>query len=295
MELRDIEIFLTLAEELHFARTAERLHITPARVSQSIKQQERRIGGALFTRTTRQVALTPIGRQLYEELRLHHRGLHDSLERATRAARGDSGTLRLGMIASNLDDVRPLLEKFRALRPDCPLEITHQHFSDPFGALRRDEIDLQITWLPVAEPDLTIGPEVYAERIVLAVAADHPFAGRSEVCWEDLADQLVPNNATTADYWVSSVVPHRTPSGRPIVRGPVATNFQELITVVAAGHAICPVHEHARRYYSRPDIRYVPIVDAPLSHWAVIWRTNAESPLVRAFARIVEENGPLDL
>ena len=59
MELRDIEIFLTLAEELHFGRTAERLRISQARVSQSIKQQERRIGGALFERTSRSVRLTP--------------------------------------------------------------------------------------------------------------------------------------------------------------------------------------------------------------------------------------------
>ena len=59
MELRDIEVFLTLAEELHFGRTAERLHVTPARVSQAIKKQERAIGAALFERTSRVVRLTP--------------------------------------------------------------------------------------------------------------------------------------------------------------------------------------------------------------------------------------------
>jgi DNA-binding transcriptional LysR family regulator len=59
MELRDIEIFLALAEELHFGRTAERLHVSQARVSQAIKKQERRIGGTLFERSSRQVRLTP--------------------------------------------------------------------------------------------------------------------------------------------------------------------------------------------------------------------------------------------
>ena len=71
MELRDIEIFLTLAEELHFTRTAERLHVTQARVSQAIKKQERRIGAALFERNNRQVALTPIGQQLFDDIRAH--------------------------------------------------------------------------------------------------------------------------------------------------------------------------------------------------------------------------------
>lgn len=53
MELRDIEIFLALADELHFGRTAERLHVSQARVSQTIKQVERRIGAPLFARTSR--------------------------------------------------------------------------------------------------------------------------------------------------------------------------------------------------------------------------------------------------
>ena len=70
MELRDIEVFLTLAEELHFGRTAERLHVTPARVSQAIKKQERAIGAELFERTTRAVRLTPIGEQLRDDLEL---------------------------------------------------------------------------------------------------------------------------------------------------------------------------------------------------------------------------------
>lgn len=105
MELRDIEIFLALAEELHFGRTAERLRVTPARVSQSIKKQERRLGAALFDRTTRSVTLTAVGQQLFDELRPHYRGMHESLERATNAARGKTEVLRLSMIASNLDDL----------------------------------------------------------------------------------------------------------------------------------------------------------------------------------------------
>jgi len=68
MERRDAEIFLTLAEELHFGRTAERLFVSQARVSQSIKKLERRIGAPLFERTSRHVALTPIGRQLHRDI-----------------------------------------------------------------------------------------------------------------------------------------------------------------------------------------------------------------------------------
>jgi hypothetical protein len=69
VEQRDIEIFLTLAEELHFGRTAERLHVSTARVSQTIKKLERGIGTTLFERTSRHVALTPIGRRLDDDKR----------------------------------------------------------------------------------------------------------------------------------------------------------------------------------------------------------------------------------
>ena len=69
MEQREIEIFLTLAEELHFGRTAERLHVSTTRVSQTIRKVERQIGVPLFERTSRRVVLTPIGRDLEEGLR----------------------------------------------------------------------------------------------------------------------------------------------------------------------------------------------------------------------------------
>jgi DNA-binding transcriptional LysR family regulator len=96
VELRDIEIFLTLAEELHFGRTAERLHVTPARVSQSIKKQERAIGAELFERTTRAVRLTPVGEQLRDDLELGYCQIRQAIGGAAAAVRGISGTVRVG-------------------------------------------------------------------------------------------------------------------------------------------------------------------------------------------------------
>ncbi|THA58053.1 LysR family transcriptional regulator, partial [Streptomyces sp. A1136] len=97
MEVRDIEIFLTLAEELHFGRAAARLHLTQARVSQVIGRQERRLGGLLFDRSNRrQVRLTPLGRQLRADLRPVYANLRDSLERARMTARGKTARLRVG-------------------------------------------------------------------------------------------------------------------------------------------------------------------------------------------------------
>ena len=68
MEMREIEVFLTLAEELHFGRAADRLHRTTSHVSQTIRLLERRIGGPLFERSSRRVALTPLGERLLADL-----------------------------------------------------------------------------------------------------------------------------------------------------------------------------------------------------------------------------------
>ncbi|MEV4800097.1 LysR family transcriptional regulator [Nonomuraea sp. NPDC049421] len=284
MELRDIEIFLTLAEELHFGRTAERLHVTPARVSQVIKKQERRIGAALFERGSRAVALTPIGRQLFADLAPAYRGLHEGMERAIRAAGGKSGVLRLGMLSSNVQDFRPLLDAFHARHPVCEARIRYVGFGDPFGPLREGEVDVQIAWLPVREADLTVGPVVRVEPVVLAVGAGHRLAGRETVSYEDLAEEVVIGGARPG-YWRQALVPACTPSGRPIRIGPVVTAESELLPILSNGEAVALVHSHAARYHARPDIAYVPVRDAPPARWALLWRTAAETDLIRSFAR----------
>ena len=96
MELRDMEIFLTLAEELHFGRSAERLHVSPARVSQAIKKQERAIGAQLFERTSRRVRLTPVGELLRQRLKPTYEGIQEAMAEVTTVARRSAGRLTLG-------------------------------------------------------------------------------------------------------------------------------------------------------------------------------------------------------
>ncbi len=85
------------------------------------------------------------------------------------------------------------------------------------------------------------------------------------------------------------VLPFRTPGGRPIPRGPNVATFQEIQAVVAANQAVCVVFAEANRYYQRPGIAYLPIRDAPLRRWALIWRNGRENPLRDAFARAARD------
>ncbi|MFC9971011.1 LysR family transcriptional regulator [Spirillospora sp. NPDC127200] len=295
MDLREIEIFLTLAQELHFGRTADRLHLSVARVSKAIKKQERAVGAALFERTSRTVRLTPIGERLRSDLEPHYQGLQEGMKRARLAARQKTEVLRIGMIGGGIaQDLRPFLETFADRDPGTELQIRSMAFGDPFGPLRTGQVDIAILWLPVREPDLTVGPVLFTEPIVLCVPADHPLAGRAAVSQEDLADQVVIDTPMPR-YWREAVLPSHTPSGRPIAVGPKVADILEAIAVVASGEAVTPVHAQTERYFNRPDITYVPVHDAPLAHWALIWRSDTENSAVGRFAQVVTDLGTLAL
>ncbi|MBD0839883.1 MULTISPECIES: LysR family transcriptional regulator [unclassified Streptomyces] len=295
MELREIEIFLTLAEELHFGRTAERLHVSQARVSQAIAKQERRLGVALFDRTSRRVTLTPVGRRLREDLQQVVDLLREALARAE-AAGVAKQTLRVGVFGHAGHQLRPLVDEFRARCPGSDIQFGEVSGSDPFTALRTGEHDAHVLWLPVAEPDLTVGPTVLTGGRVLAVAADHPLAERGTATLEDLADHHVVDLGPDApEYWVASMVPTRTPLGRRIRRGPAARTFHEILSLVASGECVHPLGELAARYNRPPGIVFLPLQDAPTLEWALTWRSTADSPILRTLARTAADLGPIPM
>ncbi|WP_040796437.1 LysR family transcriptional regulator [Nocardia higoensis] len=296
MELRDIEIFLTLAEELHFGRTAERLHVSQARVSQAIRRQERLIGTPLFERTSRRVDLTPVGRRLREDLQQVHDLLQAALARAEAAGSVAGQTLKVGVFGHAGYELRPLIEAFRTRYPGSDVTFGEIVGAEPFTALRSGEHDINMLWLPVLEPDLTVGPTVLTGRRVLAVAADHPLAARGAASLEDLADNHVIDFGPEApEYWVASMVPMRTPLGRRIPRGPIARTFHEILSLVASGQCVHPLGEIAARYNNPPGIAFLPMPDAPDLQWALTWRSSSDSPAIRAFARTAAEFGPIRL
>jgi DNA-binding transcriptional LysR family regulator len=293
VELRDIEIFLTLAEELHFGRTAARLHVSQARVSQAIKAQERRIGTALFIRTSRAVTLTPIGRQLRDDLRGGYDAILNGVASASEAARGFGGTVRVGVMGAIGHEIRDVVDVFGGRHHNCDVELREIYFGDPFGPLRAGDLDLALLWRPVREPDLTEGPVMLTEGRLLAVGTGHELADRESVSMEDLGGRIVVDPGTRApDYWMSAMLPAHTPGGVPIPRGPLVTTFHELLHALAAGLCIAPVHVHYLRYYAHPGIVLIPIHDAADSEWALVWRGDEMPPRVQSFVDTAAELGP---
>ena len=285
MELRDIEIFLALAEELHFGRTAERLHITASRVSHVIKKQERGIGTPLFERTSRTVSLTPVGERLYQTLRPAYQQIVDGIEEASAAARDVSGTLTLATMGAQGWMINDIVERFRTRHP--AVQLVHRDLNpvDPLTPLREGEIDVAHLWLPVREPDITVGPITHTSPIVLAMAATHPYATRESISLEDYGDlTFIGHRSPIPAYMEETFHPFRTPSGRLIARGPIVSNWDDQLLAVGAGQAVTVLVAESVPFYPRPNLAYVPVRDAPPCQWAFAWLTANPNPLTRAFA-----------
>jgi DNA-binding transcriptional LysR family regulator len=291
MDVTEIEVFLTLAEELHFGRTAQRLHLSQPRVSRLVASLERQVGGALFERTSRRVALTSLGKRLRDRVAPAYAELRAALEEAKTSARGTGGTLRLGcLITTTGPALTWLAEEFQRRHPDCNLTLHDVDIADPYGPLRGGRVDVLANWLVVDEPDLTAGPVLEYRDRVLIVGRHHRLAGRDSVSIEDLADGAVQGNPTGYPAALfDSLVPPATPAGRPIPRtAHSGTDMGALITLIALGRIVHPSVAGVS-VWQRDDLAQIPIRDLPPLPLGLIWHTAHENERVRALVAVARD------
>jgi DNA-binding transcriptional LysR family regulator len=295
VELREIRTFLVLAEELHFGRSAERLAVTQARVSQVLRDLERKLGQRLVHRTSRRVALTPAGERFRDAIGPASDQLSDVLRRFEAARETPEGTLRIGIVAgpSGGPPLLAVVDKFTAAYPGCTVDFRDVSLADILGPLRRGEVDVLAVRLPLDQPDLVIGPMLSSEPRALAVHRDHPLARRTEVSIEDVADYKVAWFDTVPEELEQALVPPRTPGGRPIerLRRPIR-NLSELAMLVAQGEIVHLTVPSMAAYWG-PDLTYIPVTDMPESIEALVWLRSNVDTKVRELARTARETlGP---
>lgn len=285
VELTEIEAFLALAEELHFGRTAERLRLSQSRVSQLIRSLERRVGAPLFTRTSRRVALTPLGEHTRRTVGAAYAGLKKSFEEACAIAQGVVGTLCVGFLGClNGPPLTDLVVAFGRRHPACDITVAEVPWDDPYGALRSGEIDVLFTLLPLDEPELRVGPVLVSHGRVLAVARDHAFAGRNSVDIEELAGSvLLDSPAALPEALRHGMSPPFTPLGRPLRRGTGGRTYQEALHRVAAGETVWTTHAGLFDTYAHPGVVHLPLTGLPPANGALVWRADTETAKIRAF------------
>ena len=283
VELRELRIFLMLADELHFGRTAERLGISQPGVSEAVRILESRLGVKVFDRTSRRVRLTPAGEGLKRNLVPALAALDEALAETSSLSRAVRGLLRVGFVLTTEGPaLSRLTAAFHARYPRCEVRLQEVETFDAYRALRRGDVDVLCKWLAVDEPDLTAGTAFAYFPRALAVAPAHRLAAKPAVSVEDLASEevaLLPPTTPSAVY--DLLIPPRTPSGREIRRTQPVQTINEILSLVAQGRIVHPTSS-AVPIFDRNDVVLVPISDLPPLPLGLVWRTSRENPRIRA-------------
>jgi DNA-binding transcriptional LysR family regulator len=287
-EIREVEIFLVMAEELHFRRAADRLYLSPSRVSQAVRALEDRVGARLFDRTNRWVRLTPLGEKLLDRARPAYAELLGAFEAARDMAGQVTGELRIR--ALSLSALGPSFDRiqhnFRDRYPNCRVHVFEDRPVEALADLRRGVAELLVTWLPLAEPDLTIGPVLTREDRVLLLSTGHPLVTKGHATVEDLGRYAVADmdDVLPPETRVTVFCPERTPSGRLIERRHRARGATDLLLAVASGEIVHPTVPSFPAHYRHPEVTHVPMHGLPVMESALVWVTARESAAIRAFA-----------
>lgn len=285
MELRQLRYFVAVAEERHFGRAAARLHMAQPPLSQAIRRLEASLGVELLHRTTRRVELTEAGRAYLGRARAILADLDDAGHEARRVAAGAVGHLTIGCVGSVTYSLLPALGRHLAVElPGVDFAFRGEMLApDQVEALRAGAIDVALLRPPVPDPSLTVVP-LRRDRLVVAVPADHPLAGRARVRVADLRQApLIVHSADRRSVMYDVVLGLFRDAGLdPHVRHEVGET-STLITLVAGGLGVAVVPEPVTALALdgvayRPLVRPAAGVDLALAHRAGrsephLWRT----------------------
>ncbi|MFI9509921.1 LysR family transcriptional regulator [Nocardia sp. NPDC052566] len=290
LEVRELEAFLVLAEELHFGRAGERLYVSQGRVSQLLRTLERRVGGKLVERTSRKVKLTPLGDEFVTALRPAYAALYATVDKACSSARGVHGVLRVGFQGSYDENLMRAIDLFQQRYTDCAIELTEIPFADPFGPLYRNEVDVALALTPSNEPELVLGFAFAKQVQQLAVSVRHPLAGRTSIGAEELVGSpLISARGPAPEYWRLAHAPRITPGGSEIPAGPTVRTLEEGLALVAAERGTMLLCKLTSEHRARPSVVFVPVDGLGDSVLGLFWHGNRETARVRAFAAVVGE------
>ncbi|WP_030160754.1 LysR family transcriptional regulator, partial [Streptomyces sp. NRRL S-244] len=230
MELRQLRYFVTVAEELHFGRAAERLHIVQSAVSQQVQRLERELGADLFDRSPRHVRLTGAGERLLPEAR----AVLAAAERARAAVREQAG-LRLGTSTGLGEHLDRVLGDLAVLAPDTSVQLVSAPAHDRLEQVADGRLDAAFVRSLEPTPGVRILP-LWKDPLVAALPAAHPLARETELAISDLAGLRLcitarRNNPALVDLVVGAC--HS--AGFEPLPGPVSGSLQDTLATIGAG------------------------------------------------------------
>ncbi|MEE1737740.1 LysR substrate-binding domain-containing protein [Streptomyces sp. BE147] len=294
MELRHLNAFVAVAEELHFGRAARRLQMAQPPLSQQIRQLEKELGVQLFRRNTRSVRLTSAGESFLEPVRTVLDDLGTAVRAARSAGRGEYGRVTIGFAGASSHETLPRLTRaVRAAHPGLELVMTGQTYANvALSRVADGTLDLGFVRLPVTRPGVAYRV-IDEEELLCALPFDHPLARRETVPVEALAEEpFVSFPANTGSTVRDAMVEACEGAGfnpRVVQEAP---DSYTIMALVAAGVGVA-LTVTSCRHIQQNGLVYRPLAGPPIRRQAALaWRADNPSAALRAVLAVAEDALP---
>lgn len=281
---------LAVAEYLNFRHAANALGVAQSSVSARVKALEEDLGVLLFERHARGVRLTEAGRHFVERVTTGIDQLDHAVRTAGMVARGEQGSLRIGIHALIPGGfLANLLERYREQHPGIEVEIAEGTARDSVMQLRADRLDVTFVAGSPKFPDCHFR-RIWSERLLAALPSRHPRAGGAGITWADLAGEtfIVRHGGTGPQVHDHIVL--RLASGCPslsILRFNVERST--LLSMVAQSYGVTIIGEATSPMHA-PGVTFLPILDEPKPlAFSAIWSPHNRSPALRTLLDLASE------
>lgn len=287
MDSRQLKAFVALAQDLHFARTADRLDVAQSMLSEQLKKLETDLGIKLLNRNKRAtVSLTEAGALFLPEAQAALRQLDRAEAVGRLAARGEIGTVSLGYVGSAVSTgVLPAtLTEFRRAYPDVAMNIVSIDTPRQLDSLRDGRLDAGFVRSRLHYPEGVVATVVNRERLMLALAAGHPLAAQASIRPHDLRDAvfIVPQ-FNESEGFADNLSSLGRIGGFDAAPGHRVTDFITALCMAAAGYGVVLVPPSVQSL-APAGVAFRPIdgYDAEVA-LALAYRAHERAPSVRRF------------
>ncbi|MGY2894368.1 LysR family transcriptional regulator [Deinococcus sp. UYEF24] len=293
MDLRQLRLFMAVAEELNFTRAAERVNLSQSALSQQIRGLEDDLGAPLFLRTARGAVMTPAGEVLLEEARL----LLDAADQAVRRVRRASGledrAVRVGFDFVELGGIPPLpslLATFRSQFPDAQVDLQVLPHDQVERALLDDRLDIAFAFGGPSGPEIGFHPLLEGGYQVL-VAAESPLNRAGPVSPGLLAGErlLLPHLSVGADEALSTALSLAGKPPKVVYRG---TGIAAFAGLVAAGEGVALLPSALMEKALGPGLQAQPLIQGPTWSFGLMWNNDRPPKITTLGVRLIRQLVP---
>lgn len=286
--LSRLACFIAVAEELHFGRAAERLHMTQPPLSRQIQQLEHELGVQLIERSSRAVSLTAAGAAFLPDARRIVALAEGAALTVRRVPAGDLGTVNIGFTGASARAVLPrLMQSAREKLPDVRLVLREMVTAAQVDALAAGDLDLGIVRPMVSRPGIATRP-LHRERLVAALPADHDLAQADRLTIEDFDGQpVVMYSPVDARYFNELLISTFTAVGASPRYVQYVAQVHTMLVLVHSGLGMALVPESAMTMH--PDgvvFKNVSAIRDQPVQMNVAWRSDNPNP---ALARLMKD------